>query len=215
MAEEKRNKKLIFQFIMLMLLLAVTPIGTYFWMREGVDYRAKRLAELEDFGKVGNFSALNAKGEPFDTSDLRDKMALAIFLPENQTDAKSLMERIELVEHQMEEQLDQRKDMLFLFYSTATDLDTYAKNLINKENDKFVFVQVNATEMNRLKKEAYRLSTSAENKNPLALVDLGGTIRHYYNPMSNADMGKLVEHMAMILPQDKDKDIVFRRESEK
>ena len=50
---------------------------------------------------------------------------------------------------------------------------------------------------------------------PLVLADLSSQIRHYYDPMVNEDMGKLVEHMAMILPQDKDKDIVFRRESEK
>lgn len=219
MAEEKRNKGLIFQFIMLMALLAITPIGTYFWMRGGVDYRAERLAELKDFGQVGNFKAVDAKGMPFDTTNISGKMALVTFMPEDKAEAKKLMERIELVEYQMEEQLDQRKDMLFLFYTTSSDLLTYSRDLMAKENDKFVFVNVTPAEMNRIKAESYQLKNAAElgvnSQYPLALADLSSTIRHYYDPMKNADMGRLVEHMAMILPQDKDKDIVFRRESEK
>jgi len=220
MAEEKKEKKLVIQFVMLMLLLAVTPIGTYFWMREGVDYRTERLAELKDYGQVGQFQAVDAKGMPFDTTNIGGKMALVIFLPENRSKTKELMTRIELVEHQMEEQLDQRKDMLFLFYTTtSTDLDAYAKELMAKENDKFVFVKVTAAEMNRLKEETYQTkqgkALGVESEYVLVLADLKSKIRHYYNPMKNADMGKLVEHMAIVLPQDKDKDIVFRRESEK
>lgn len=219
MSEEKKNKGLIFQFIMLMLLLAITPIGTYFWMREGVDYRTERLAELQDYGAVGNFKAIDAQGAPFDTAGISGKMALVAFLPENKVEAKKLMERVEMVEKQMEEQLDQRKDMLFLFYTTENDLMNTAKELMAQENDKFVFVTVNSAEMARLKKETYHIATATEigveSKNPLTLVDLSSRIRHYYDPMRNEDMGKLVEHMAMILPQDKDKDIVFRRESEK
>lgn len=220
MAEEKKEKKLVVQFVMLMLLLAVTPIGTYFWMREGVDYRTERLAELKDYGQVGQFTSIDAKGMPFDTANIGGKMALVIFLPENRSKTKELITRIEMVEHQMEEQLDQRKDMLFLFYTTtSSNLDTYAKGLMAKENDKFVFVKVTATEMTRLKEEGYQTkqgkALGVESENMLVLADLKSTIRHYYNPMKNADMGKLVEHMAIILPQDKDKDIVFRRESEK
>ena len=219
MTEEKRNKGLIFQFIMLMLLLAVTPIGTYFWMKEGVDYRAKRLAELEDFGRIGNFESINAKGTAFDTTDTAGKMILVTLLEGDDAAVKKRVERIELVENQMEEQLDQRKDMLFLFYTTKSDLENYSKNLLVKENDKFVFVTVSDAEMNRIKKDVFYFENAkkigVEIENPLALVDLKGKIRHYYDPFKNDDMGKLVEHMAMILPQDKDKDIVFRRESEK
>lgn len=219
MSETKRNKALIFQFIMLMSLLAITPIGTYFWMKGGVDYRTARLSELKDFGEVGEFNATDMKGMSFDTAGISGKMALVMFMPENKVEAKKLMERIELVEHQMEEQLDQRKDMLFLFYTTSTNLLEYMRSLTEKENDKFVFVNISAAEMKRLKQESYHLKNAKEmgidSEMPLVLVDLNSRIRHYYDPMVNEDMGKLVEHMAMILPQDKDKDIVFRRESEK
>jgi hypothetical protein len=204
---------------MLMSLLAITPIGTYFWMKGGVDYRTERLSELKDFGKIADFKATDEKGMPFDTSNIIGKMALVMFMPENKAEAKKLMERIELVEYQMEEQLDQRKDMLFLFYTTSGDLVNYAKGLMVKENDKFIFVNVSLAEMSRIKSEAYNLKQAGGmgvmTKNPLVLADLKSKIRHYYDPMVNKDMGKLVEHMAMILPQDKDKDIVFRRESEK
>ena len=152
MSETKRNKALVFQFIMLMSLLAITPIGTYFWMKGGVDYRTERLAELKDFGQVGDFNATDGKGMRFDTSNISGKMALVMFMPENKAAAKKLMERIELVEHQMEEQLDQRKDMLFLFYTTSTNLLEYMQSLTDKENDKFVFVNVSAAEMSRIKK---------------------------------------------------------------
>ena len=222
MSEQKSNKRLTIQFIALLLLLVVSPIGTYFWMKGGFEYRIERLSQLKDLGQVTAFETVDANGEPFGLEDIKDKMTLVAFLPEQQEAALKLMQRIEMVEHQMEEQLDKRKDVLFLIHcatDSLTSLSSIRNSVVRNENDKFVFVTASNEELARLSAEVYKLPFEGDenylNTNRLTLVDLMSTIRTYYDAMDNKAMGQLVEHMAIILPPEEEKDIVFKREKEK
>ena len=223
--EATNNKPSTFQRITqiagLLLLLVVLPGGSWFYLRNGLDYRIEALEELEDIGKVPSTISIYTQADenPIDGDYLKGKVTVAGYIPEGATERNRMIE----VLSKLHEQFDERDDVVFLSYVKAdstADLKSRAVALNLVDGQQWRLAELPASEtLEFYFKENYHFPDVTlpllESIPYVALVDTSLMVRHFYNCMENKDMGRLVEHIALILPRKPEKDIIFQPEKEK
>ena len=222
---ETQNKKsraqIIKQTIGLLLLLVVLPGGSWIYLRNGLDYRIEALEELKDYGKVpaGLVLPTQASDEPLTSEYLRGTVTVSSYLPETPEGQQRLVE----VYTKLHEQFDEHDDVLLLTYTqsdSTQDLKARAQALGLIDGEQWRLVQLPAeTSAADYFQANYalpaELAAGMATHPYVVLVDTSLTVRHFYDGAENKDMGRLVEHIALILPRKPEKDIIFQREQEK
>lgn len=220
--QKKRSRaQTIKQTIGLLLLLVILPGGSWIYLRNGLDYRIAAMEELKDLGKVpmGRVLETQASTEPLTSEDLQGNVTVSGFLPET---AEGQSRMIEVLQ-KLHEQFDERDDVLFLTYSkldSTQELKARSRALGFLDDEQWRLVRLpEAVSAGAYFKANYAFPAEwadALSTHPyLVLADTSQTIRRLYDAAENKDMGRLVEHIAMILPRKPEKDIIFQREQEK
>ncbi len=194
----KRSKRIAIS-VLVVVILFVLPGGSWLYLQRGLDYRKASLAELQDLGKTGDFQLKNQKNLMISPEMLRGRVSVINFLPEDKEMGKSLSERIAKV-HQS---FDDTEDVIFLSFmpadSSAQLLDI-ANSMGIKDDKQWFLIGTDNDEWQRLAKEVYKIPNP---ENGVALVDTSMTIRKYYDINANQDMGRLVEHISIVIPEQK------------
>ncbi len=194
----KRSKRIAIS-VLVVVILFVLPGGSWLYLQRGLDYRKASLAELQDLGKTGDFQLKNQKNLMISPEMLRGRVSVVNFLPEDKETGKSLSERIAKI-HQS---FDDTEDVIFLSFmpadSSAQLLDI-ANSMGIKDDKQWFLIGTENSEWQRLAKEVYKIPNP---ENGVALVDTSMTIRKYYDINVNQDMGRLVEHISIVIPQQK------------
>ena len=182
-----------------MVLLFVLPAVSWLYLRQGLDYRKKSLSELKDLGKAGNFELKNQKNVVVSPGLLRGKVTVVQFLPADPAEGKAKVERLAGIH----ENFDDTEDVVFLSFvprdTTASLLDL-ARRLNIKDDNQWFLMYADSAELAGLTSSAYR---PADPQHELTLVDTSLTIRKYYDIRQNAAMGRLVEHISIVIPEQK------------
>jgi len=191
----KRRRILIGTVVVVILFLL--PAGSLFYLQSGLNYRTKIMAGLGDFGKIGDFNLLNQNGTPVSPETLSGRVSVVNFLPGNTVADRAICERF----GKLQQGFDETSGVVFLSF-IATDsipgLLQIAKDLGINDHEQHFLLGASALEWQRLATDAFQM------KNPgsqVALVDSNLTIRNYYDLNSNQEMGRLVEHIALIIPK--------------
>ncbi len=194
----KRSKRIAIS-VLVVVILFVLPGGSWLYLQRGLDYRKASLAELQDLGKTGDFQLKNQKNLMISPEMLRGRVSVVNFLPEDKETGKSLSERIAKI-HQS---FDDTEDVIFLSFmpadSSAQLLDI-ANSMGIKDDKQWFLIGTENSEWQRLAKEVYKIPNP---ENGVALVDTSMTIRKYYDINVNQDMGRLVEHISIVIPEQK------------
>ena len=184
---------------MMFAVLFLFPIGSIVYLYMGRTHSRTAVAELEQLGKVSGFQLKNQQNEPITPEGLHGKVTVVNFLPKDLAVAKPLADRIEKV-HQS---FDDTDDVIFLSFieadSTKTLLQT-ATQLGIEDHKQWYLLGTTPTEWQHLSKDVYHLS------NPLtgvAMTDTSLNIRKLYNINDNHQMGRMVEHIAKVIPKQK------------
>ena len=184
---------------MVFAVLFIMPIGSLYYLYMGRTHSRTAVAELEKLGKVSGFQCKNQQNEPISPEVLHGKVTVVNFLPNDLAAARPLADRIAKV-HQS---FDETEDVVFLSFiqmdSSKTLLET-ATQLGIKDHKQWYLLGTSATEWNHLSKDVYHL------QNPeigVAMVDTSLTIRKLYDINDNVQMGRMVEHIAKVVPKQK------------
>ena len=180
-------------------VLFLLPIGSLYYLYMGRTHSRTAVAELEKLGTVAGFELKNQQSQPISPASLHGKVTVVNFLPKDLTAAKPLADRIAKV-HQS---FDETDDVIFLSFieedSTQTLLQMAGKLGI-EDHLQWYLLGTTAAEWNRLSKEVYHLP------NPelgVAIADTSLTIRKLYDINNNQQMGRMVEHIAKVVPKQK------------
>jgi len=200
MEEQKTNKKRrVVVSVLVIAILFVLPAGSWFYLQQGLDYHKKSRAELQDLGKAGQFELKNQKNLMVSPQMVRGKVSVVHFLPEEQAAGKALTDRMAKVH----ESFDDTQDVLFFSFiqtDSSSQLLDMAQSLGIKDGDQWYLIGTEKNEWERLAREVYKIPDPASG---VALVDTSMTIRKYYDINVDKDMGRLVEHIAIVIPQQK------------
>jgi len=167
--------KKILQTAVLLLLLVVFPILSWFFLKGGVDYRMAARGKLDPKALVPEGSPLYERGKiqvlyASDNDGQRERMQPIL---DNYEDRGDILEFEPL-----------RDDL------SGNMLDSLRKTLLV-------------------------LGKSEELESHAFLIDTAASIVQAYYMVEDAEMARLVEDIALLLPLEEDKDFLFKREREK
>jgi hypothetical protein len=220
--KKRWTRKKIMQFAGLFLFLVALPAGSWYYLKKGLDYRLAALEELGDHGKIPAFSLQTADGRIVSDADLQGRITIAGFLSlRNEELSAAFGENL----RKLHLQFDERPDVLLL--NIVVDSSEFPSDEISRFAAKYeltdtaqcLFPGGDPSGVEKSTFEGFRLSLPEDiplEESPyLMLVDTNRTIRRYYNVTRPEEVKRLVEHLAIILPQIKERDLIFQREREK
>lgn len=234
MAEKNYSKV---QLFAVLTILIIFPILSWVYLKAGLDYQREARAELINYGELPEFRFTNFKGEEFNKDSLKSEMAILSFIGENENYNKTMLEMMQQLHTQFGKSNNLQFLVMPLLRSKASV--TYLQNLANEYqlNDEVQHhflsgivsnIQLWLGEEIKIPTEkivdekevtTWKLESNASqaiNDYPFfVLVDTAHTIRNYYNYTNYDEVKRMVEHIAIILPQPKERDAIIQREKEK
>ncbi len=216
-------KKNIGQYLMLLLFLVVFPLISWIYLKQGFNYRKEALDKLQNHGTITPYQLVEAGGDTFNLQDYRGKVVLASFFRLEQGETAPLYgDRL----RRLHAQFGERQEVLFLQHilqaeDAATRISTFRDRyaLNDDSGSEVVFALPDASRAHSLMQDIYRMPDSdamvGQSSYYFALADTAHTIRRYYDVRQDSAMQELVEHLAIVIPPVKERDLVFKREKEK
>jgi hypothetical protein len=178
-------------------ILFLLPAGSWFYLQSGLNYRTKALTELGDFGKIKDFGLRNQNGLSVIPATLRGRISVVNFLSDDRAASKAACERIGKL-HQSFDEIGGVVFLSFIPADTSTNLLQLAASLGITGHKQHFLIGATAPEWQRLANDVFRMENPGSG---VVLVDSSLTIRNYYDLHSNQEMGRLVEHIALIVPK--------------
>lgn len=205
----------------LVLLLVVFPAASWYYLNSGLQYRRSAMAELKAYGTFPISHWVMNDGTPLSAEFLEKKMLVAHLLPMPKDEA--LLTQYGQTLKQLYDQFKERDELLFLTilqgdstqFSRQVEQFTHAYDLTDQQQQ--LFVHLDDPAFATLEKDIFRSEgqTAPDPDAFFLLTDTTATIRRYYDVRETPDIKRLVEHIALLLPLKKDRELIFKREVEK
>ncbi|MFQ5446505.1 MAG: hypothetical protein ACE5FF_06190 [Saprospiraceae bacterium] len=182
---------------LVVIILFILPAGSWFYLQSGLNHRTKALAELGDFGKITTFNLPYQGGLLAVPDDLRGKVSVVNFLSGDSKADQLACERIGKV-HKSFDETDGVVFLSFIPADSSANLLQLATTLGIEDYKQQFLIGVQKPEWQRLASEVFKMENPASD---VALADTSLTVRNYYDIHNNTSMGRLVEHIALIVPK--------------
>lgn len=187
----RRNK---IQYLLFFLVLFVLPAASLYFLNSGKNYRLQALSELENLGRAGEFTAIDQSGKEVNLSTLSKKVVVVAAVPNHSDSLKYYTSRLDIVH----KAYDDTPDVLLLMGINADDRIDLAKLSLQLGIEDAEQWRLLHAPTRSLFSQAFQLGN--EDKS-VALVDTSGMVRNFYNIYDNREMGRLMEHIALIIPK--------------
>ena len=206
-----KSGRFIIQLIMLGIILVGFPAGSWYYLQKGLDYQRAIQQDLGELGAVKPFSLEVLQGKEIDFEFLKGSVIVVAHLDRNDSEMGNKMGTILF---QLHDQFDDRDDVLFLIHSNnspETIQGFLDKHQLNDPEQCFFVAIDNDSQF----KQTYFIPNAEKASQTLAVVDVNGMVRKHYNATDPKDLKVLVEHITLLFPRQAEKDLIFKRETEK
>ncbi len=216
MGQEKRRLSLV-QIAGLLLFLVILPAGSWYYLQSGFNHRKEALAELKELGKVSGIDLTDQYGLRFTTADMQQRVVVAGFLPADAASQDKWAQRLST----LHEQFDDRDDICFLILADSVSLPDPAAFLERNaltDSLQCKLLTTGSDDLITLASNTFHLPVDEAGQPDLQLLTLADTaqmVRRHYDIFDNAQMGRLVEHITIVMPRLPEPDIVLKRDKEK
>lgn len=202
----------------LFLLLVIFPLGSWYYLRTGLDYRLQALHELKDVGKVAAFAFENINDSLITSRRFAEGLVVGHFLSEQG------QERYAANLAKLHDQFNERDDIFFLAFLPDTSaagrqsLIRFAESHNLIDETQCFFLQGTPAAIDALARDCNLpfgekgMSLAA---NSLLFFADSLMVRGFYDMQVEEDMKRLVKHITINIPPKKDKELIFEREVEK
>lgn len=209
----------IFRIIAISVFLVGFPMVSWYYLNEGYKYRISVIKELDqNLGTVPVFQLVNQKGATISQEDLPNNAVITNFVDLATVDkSKAYMDIL----YQIQDQFDKKDDILFFTFIKGTSLEAvqnYTKSLNIKEEKQWNFLTGDDTQMEQFI-NAFPFPEGVEKSYAgnatVAIADTSSVIRYFYDMNDVKNAGKLIEHIANLMPQAPPEEARMKRELEK
>ncbi|MEY4926726.1 MAG: hypothetical protein RI894_1162 [Bacteroidota bacterium] len=216
------NKRKIFSYIFLTIILGVIPAGSWYYLRDGLRYRKERIGALNAFGNWGKDLQIKLiNGKPFNADSIRGRfVVVSVFDPADSSDKNQIAASQQLQRFQNAFG-PERPDIFCLSLPTPKSdsglIAAYAKRY--KANPK-VWHIAQANDQISVLYDSLHLQQNAKAKDGIhdpyfTLVDNKFKIRNYYDATKVAEVNKMVEVISIIMPPKAVPSIKYRKPEER
>lgn len=203
--EEQKPQSKIWKALLLGLLIVGLPAVSYFYLKGGLEWRKTAVAELSDYGKIPEAFAILEDSRRI---NLLENKVCVVHLFGDKPELTDANKQVIEVYFQLADQFGITDDFRVVSVWNGGGLPDFNEfynqkkeprepTWIHTGGGKWTTVMINQYENFRLKTKSQEVPTY------LALVDQNGTIRRFYNALDNAEVQRLVQHIAILLPQPK------------
>jgi hypothetical protein len=204
------------QIAALLLLLVILPLGSWYYLQTGLDYRLQAREELKPIGELPAFEFQNYDGRIISSQPYEDYLVVGHFF----ADAPK-QEYLDLLV-QIHDQYDDRKDVYFMAFSGDTSAIALNKSeqLLRQDTlidaDQLFFLHGTGAEgiARQIKMPYSERGMSIDNNSLLFFAD-SSIVKGIYDIRLEEDVKKLIKHITLRLHPLEEKDIIFEREQEK
>lgn len=217
-AKKVLRRKKIVQFVGLLLLLVLLPLGSWFYLKTGLDYRAQAFKELKDIAPLPAFELQNYNDSTARAAQFEDQLVVGHFFnePHKELYAQQLSK--------LYEQFDDRQDIYFLSFQPGASVAQQAEAaqfLLNHklEDEEQVFF-LGGSER-RIKQLSQDIKLPLEEQsmelsdNSLLFFADSAMVRGFYDMREEAAMKRLIKHLTLNLHPTEEADIIYDPETEK
>lgn len=201
----------------LLLLLVVLPLGSWYYLQTGLNYRLEAINELEDIAPLADFQLMNYNDTLISSAAFEDQLVVGHFYTGANEEAYfDLLQRLKA-------QFDERRDVYFLTFREGEDIGTRAASaqlLLDydlEDPEQFFFLHGESGEVANLAasmKVAAAQSGQLVDNNQLFFSD-SAMVRSVYDMTKADDLKLLIKHITLNLHPVEEPDIIFERETEK
>ncbi|MEQ8707301.1 MAG: hypothetical protein RIC19_25435 [Phaeodactylibacter sp.] len=202
----------------LLLLLVVLPLGSWYYLQTGLNYRINAINELKDIAPLADFELLNYNDSLVAQERFADQLVVGHFYTgANEKVYFDLLKR-------MKEQFDERRDVYFLTFREGTDIATQAESaqlLLDygvEDPEQFFFLHGDGPQIAALA-DAMKLTAATQSGSLVDNTQLffsdSAMVRSHYDMTNAEDLKLLIKHITLNLHPIEEPDIIFERETEK
>ncbi len=207
MSETVSSKRKIFIFCILFLILVVLPAGSWYYLRGGLNWRKQAQAELQDYGKIRGSFVIYPDGTK--ENELKDKVCVLHFFganPELTPANQHILDIGQRLVQQFGYKPGATSDyfrLVMIAEGGTADFKTHAQTLPNADLVNWVWTG-GLGSWNTILANGYDLYCQQNDITPaaeyFALSDTSGKIRRFYNALDDKEVGRMVEQIALLLP---------------
>lgn len=212
------------QLVALVFLLGIFPAASWYYLNSGLQYRKAAMSDLKEYGRFPLEGWTQLDGTPLAPAFLEKKMILANLVSASETIRYD--EQLSAQLAALHEQFDERDDLLFLtlVVGDKEHLSGHPESLQAQypiaDEKQQVFAVCGTEQQARLHEQVFshiaeRSVGEGADDHYFLLTDTSAMVRRAYDLGQDGDIKRLVEHIALLLPLKKDRDLIFRREVEK
>lgn len=203
------KRKKILQTLALLLFLAGLPIGSWYYLSEGYNYRKALLDDLGQLGQIPQATLIDARDSIISTESLRGKALVIGALNTGDPEATRAIRGLS-------DQFAESRAVVFaLFGSDAESARQMADAFRDMEASypgMFLFLAADNPENQAV---LSALPFPEKQGRYVALADTSLALRRVYDLGNPAEVKRLVEHLVIIIPGKRTPKPVLVRETEK
>lgn len=204
-----RRRKITILAVLFLILVAL-PAGSWYYLRGGLQWHRQAVAELRQYAKIPPVMTVLPSGERFD--DLDGKVCVVHIFGENpqlDADNKQILDTYERLFTQFGQHTDQtvrqsfrlvpvfeRPSAEFRSYYQVKPMEEYATWRTSGGLDRWRAVVEGSYQ------QFCRDEGTKPVKDYFAVADTSGAIRRFYNALDENQIGRMVEHIALLLPKE-------------
>jgi hypothetical protein len=203
--------------LLLLLLLVGLPIGSWYYLRLGLDYRLDTKAELQDFGPMPAFELKNFNDSLIGQARFEEGLTVGYFFSEPH--AALYGQKLA----QLFDQYDERDDVLFVAFQADTSAaararaEGFLREYQAHAPEQVFFLAAAAPEIRTLA-QAFQIPFEEKgmtlSDNALLFFADGPMLRGFYDMRQEEDIKRLVRHITISLPLKREKELIFKRDKE-
>lgn len=194
----------------LFLILVVLPAGSWYYLRGGLNWHRQAVAELRHYAQIRPVYVILPNGERFD--DLDGKVCVMYNFGSNAAltdDNKRILDTYQSLFEQFGQHTDQTVRQSFrlvpIFESPNAEFRSYFQKLPAADYATWRYSGGIAS-WNAILDNSYAQFCRDEGVKPsaqyFAVSDTSGAIRRFYNALDDNQVGRMVEHIALLLPKE-------------
>lgn len=207
------SRRNIVQTLALLLFLVVLPLGSWYYLKKGIDYRIEKIRDMGEFAQLDDKSLQESFPDQWPPEDWTYGVGVWAFVPEEDALRTQFQYYLKELTSQFE-----AKDEEVTFFSVQTPEAFRAAPFEWPEDDKNYasLMYLETEDPESLAKNMFKipLDDLLYARNPFLVLTDSLMVKRYYHVDSKDDMGRLVEHIALLLPQESEV-VELIREAEK
>jgi hypothetical protein len=190
-------------FVALAIILVLLPAGTWFVMKGGLNWRKQAVAELGSYGKIRPAYLVYPDGQKEDR--LKGKVTVVHIFGDN-PDLTDVNRGIMDIGQRLYDKFghDDYFRIAFIKDGGTAEFRSYAQKIPSSDYATWVWTG-GLGSWRTVVENGYEYFLLKEKTKPdpqyFALTDTSGTIRRFYNAQDEKQVGRMVEHISMLLPK--------------